>query len=131
MSYIYGIFLTGVMDKDGEYKEQCMYIGSSCDIDRRWKDHRQVLAKGKHSNKSLQKAYNAMCETGIGQFEYRILYKINTDNSLIRYFAEMLAISYFRPSCNKALIQQGRSRVVFSRADRDIAEKLLNVICDF
>lgn len=131
MSYIYGIFLTGVMNKDGEYKEQSLDVGSSNDIERRWKEHRQALDKNKHKNKSLQKAYNFMSESGVGEFTYKILYKINTDDSLIRYFSEMLAISYFRPSCNKALIQQGRSRVIFSRADRDIAEKLLNVICDF
>ncbi|NRY59861.1 GIY-YIG nuclease family protein [Clostridium beijerinckii] len=131
MSYIYGIFLTGVMDKNGEYKDQCLYVGSSNDFERRWKQHRQALEKNKHTNKSLQKAYNFMIESGVGEFTYKILYKINNDNTLLKFFGEMLAISYWKPTSNKALVQQGRNRVVFQKCDKDIAEKLLGVICTY
>lgn len=131
MSYIYGIFLTSVMDKNGTYTDECLYIGSSSDIERRWKQHRQALEKNKHSNRSLQKAYNFMIESGVGEFTYKILYKINSDNTLIKFFSEMLAISYWKPTCNKALVAQGRNRVIFQKCEKDIAEKLLSVICSY
>lgn len=47
----------------GIYRIYCVitgksYIGQSKDIEKRWQEHDNLLKKGKHHSKSLQKDYN-------------------------------------------------------------------------
>lgn len=89
--------------------------------------HRKTLEKGKHSNKSLQKKYNTYGQ----DFTYKIIKEINTENSLIKFFAENLANSIYKPCCNKCIIAQGRNRIILSRCDVGLANNLLDVICSY
>lgn len=115
MSYIYGLFGT-----NGD----CYYIGSTENPTRRKKEHIQSLLNKKHSNKTLQKKFN---ECG-GAIEFKVLYELKTDNTLIKFMLESLVNSVYKPKCNKCIIQQGRSKVILQRCDEDIAKELINVI---
>ena len=42
------------------------YIGSSCNIEARWKDHRLHLRGGRHGNRFLQRAWNKYGESSFG-----------------------------------------------------------------
>lgn len=49
--------------KSGIYRITCLsngkcYIGSSCDISRRWREHKYALDNNRHDNKYLQSAWN-------------------------------------------------------------------------
>lgn len=116
MFYIYGIFL----------KDKCLYIGSTEDTDKRWKQHSSTLSRQKHSNKSLQKQYDID-----NNFEYKVIMQLPTDNTLIKFFVESLVNSIYKPSCCKAIIAQGRMRVILQRTEPKLAEKILECIKDY
>lgn len=120
MTNIYGIF--------NEKDDQCIYVGETTrKPEVRWAEHRRQLKNGSHTNKSLQKYYDALENKDDIRFE--LLSSIDTDNSLLRYFFESLNISLYRPLCNKCVIDQGRGkRVVMARCDKKIAEKLIECI---
>lgn len=48
------------------------YVGSSIDIDRRWRDHRRYLNKGCHNSIYLQRAWD---KYGYEQFEFVLIEK--------------------------------------------------------
>lgn len=114
-SYIYGIF----------HKGECLYIGSSFDYKKRWKQHKSALEKGKHTNKTLQKYIDKI---GINNIEFEVLWELNTDNTLIKFMFESLYNSLYKPKCNKCVIQQGRNKVILQRCNKDVAEKLIEDI---
>jgi hypothetical protein len=116
MTSIYGIF-----DND-----TLLYAGSTeRNPDDRFAEHKRDLIKGKHCNKTLNKYYDN-CNNK--EFTYKVIYQVNTDNSLIKFFLEMLAISYLRPKCNKCCIKVGFAQLSLSRCDKDIAKRLIDVI---
>lgn len=119
MTTIYGIFIDN----------KCIYVGSTgrIDIEDRWKEHKKALKKGKHSNKTLQKKYDTYGDL----FEYRIIKEIKSDNTLIKFFAESLVNSIYKPTSNKCIIAQGRMRVILQRCDVGLANNLLDVICNY
>lgn len=49
------------------------YVGSSCDIERRWRDHRRSLTGGKHHSAHLQRAWN---KYGLEAFSFAILEEV-------------------------------------------------------
>lgn len=112
MTYIYGIKQEGT---------GIIYIGSTDNYERRFKEHRRELKKGKHLNKTLQKYYNKN-----NDIEFKVLCKINTDNTLLKFFMESLYNSYYKPKTNKCVIMQGRNRVILQRCDKQIAKKLID-----
>lgn len=102
-----------------------LYLGSTeRSVNDRSKEHLRNLKMGKHSNKSLQKEYDKVN----GKIEVRLISSINTSNSLLRFFYEMLYISAMKPLTNKCVISQGNSRIVLQRTSEEIAEELINVI---
>lgn len=119
--YIYGIYLSNETSS-----EKLAYIGSTFDIDERTKSHVTKLQTKKHSNKTLSKLYH---DGDI--IDVRVLYEVNTDNTLIKMIMEMCAISYLNPPCNKCVYQVGMSRLVFSKAPSDLAQKLLDCILEY
>ena len=116
MAYIYGIFIG----------DKCIYIGSTDDIERRWKQHKKSLEKGKHTNLSLQKAYNKAIKDGL-EFEYTVLKQLESESTLIKFMFEGLYNSLYKPSCAKIVISQGRNRIILSRCSKELAEKLIEV----
>ena len=71
--------------------ENKVYIGSSVDIDRRWKEHRSKLNKEAHANKQLQEDWDAY---GDESFSFEIL---EETTNLIK--AEQDYINSFWPNC--------------------------------
>ena len=57
------------------------YIGSSCDIESRWRGHRADLDRKKHCNTHLQNAWN---KHGEGSFQFKILEKCKLGQEKIR-----------------------------------------------
>lgn len=57
------------------------YIGSSVDIEKRWKNHLYQLKRNKHHSKHLQNAYN---KHGRENFDFRILEHTAIGNMLVR-----------------------------------------------
>ena len=48
------IYLYQILNKvDGKF-----YLGTTCDIDRRWKEHKRSLSQGTHHSIYLQRAWN-------------------------------------------------------------------------
>jgi len=58
------------------------YIGSSIDINRRWKEHKNDLKKNKHDNEYLQNSWN---KYGEETFLFEIIEIVNDKNNLIIY----------------------------------------------
>lgn len=56
-----------------------VYVGSSCNISRRWKEHRTDLRRGKHHSPKLQKSWDKYGECS---FEFSLLEAV-ADNSLL------------------------------------------------
>lgn len=55
-----------------------VYIGSSINIESRWKNHLSVLSCGHHENTGLQKDYNLY---GVEAFSFQVLEEIETDDN--------------------------------------------------
>lgn len=55
------------------------YVGSSYDVDRRFKEHKAALRKSVHVNKHLQRAWN---KYGEGAFEFELIMLVDRDNLL-------------------------------------------------
>jgi len=66
------------------------YIGSTGDINDRWKSHRNMLKRGKHHCSHLQSSYN---KWGADVFEYEILLHCDTS---IMFHMEELSFDIFR-----------------------------------
>lgn len=115
MTYIYGIFKN----------EKNIYIGSTNNVEKRFKQHKQALEKGKHSNKTLQKKFDEN-----NNIHFEVLCKLNTNNTLIKFVTECLVNSIHKPVCNKCIIQQGRNRVILQRLEHGQAKQLLNKIVE-
>ena len=118
MIYIYAIYDNDI----------CLYVGCTNDYDKRVRQHTKALTTGTHSNKSLQKYIN---EKGYWKIDYRLLATYENDSTLIKYFAEALWNSKLNPKFAKVVIQQGRSRVVMSRCNKELAERLLEVLDEY
>lgn len=71
------------------------YIGSSVNIERRWKTHRNELMRGIHHNAKLLNAYH---KYGKYSFEYSIVQIIKDVNSLITI--EQLYLDEQKPTYN-------------------------------
>jgi len=90
----------------GIYSIKCLesnkqYIGSSCDIERRWIHHRSYLNNNKHTNNRLQTAWNKHSKD---KFDFKILTICNyADLSL----HEQRFIDYYKPRYNLSLTVEG------------------------
>ena len=115
--YVYSIWL----------KDKCVYVGSTNDIERRWKEHKEDLMYNRHSNKSLQKIYNES-----PTFEYKVLMECPTDNDLLKFFCEFLWNSILSPKSNKCILQQGRKMIILPRIkDKELAQLLVDTIVTY
>jgi hypothetical protein len=68
-----------------------IYIGSACDIKKRWKKHKQNLRNNKHHNIHLQNAWN---KHGEKCFKFEILQNVSVIEHLISY--EQKYLDYFK-----------------------------------
>lgn len=58
------------------------YIGSSKDVERRLKTHKQHLEKGCHNCRVLQKDYDNL---GLNNFEFKLIEQIDNEDLLTAY----------------------------------------------
>lgn len=68
-----------------------IYVGSSCDIVRRWRDHKSHLKRGVHRNIYLQRA---VAKDGIDNFIFEILEEVESENLLIE---EQKLLDFLKP----------------------------------
>lgn len=113
ITYIYSIIQSG----------KIIYVGSTNDADKRFKQHKKALENGKHTNKTLQKKYDEN-----NDIKFVVLYELNTDNTLIKFFVESLVNSVHKPIANRCIIAQGRNRVILQRLEIKQAKEILNKI---
>lgn len=73
-----------------------MYIGSSENLERRWKDHTRLLSKGRHHSVALQKAWDKY----FGQLEFNTML-ICREEDLLLY--EQQYIDFYKPRYNMSL----------------------------
>lgn len=71
MAYIYVILNT---------ETQTPYVGSTFDLQKRWNDHKNKLAKDKHYNIHLQRSYN---KYGITAFTYSVIEQCEDDKEYV------------------------------------------------
>lgn len=100
--------------------KKCVYVGSTNDIARRWKEHKESLLYGKHTNKTLQKIYNEN-----PNLEYKIEVELPVDNDLLKFFLEFLINSLLTPKSNKCILQQGRKMICLPRLKDKVLAKLI------
>jgi len=85
-----------------------IYIGSSINICKRWKEHTSSLIKGKHANQHLQKAWN---KYGEDNFSFRILEECSPVKDTILFLEQKyLDLSPEYNICKIAGNTQGVSR---------------------
>lgn len=59
----------------------CVYIGSTVNADRRWEEHKRALRKGCHHSKYLQRAWD---KHGMNAFEFILIEPVPSNTRLIR-----------------------------------------------
>lgn len=117
MSYIYGIY-----DK---LTDNCLYVGQTKRpiVEERWKEYKRDIKNKRHKIKKLNTYL-------IDDLKFRVLLELKTDNTLLLYLAECCYNSILKP-LNRCVLQQGfNNKVILQRCDKDIAEQLLDVICN-
>lgn len=77
-----------------------VYVGSSIDVHKRWKEHKYNLKEGKHHNHHLQRVYN---KYGKSTFRYSVLEECSEDVLLDR---ERYHESLFKDTYNMAPISE-------------------------
>ena len=94
-----------------EDREKRVYIGSSVNIRRRWREHAKALQSRKHHNPKLQQAWS---QRGPDFFEWRVLQYVERESELNRF--EQYWIDVLGPWYNVALVAD---RPVVSEEKRD------------
>ena len=93
------------MNKSGIYKitntinGKC-YVGSSADIDARWRKHKHLLNNNKHHSVHLQSSWN---KYGKDVFEFKIIFCCLKDKHVLYRF-EQYFFELYKPKYNKCLI---------------------------
>lgn len=72
--------LTGIYKIQSKINPDRIYIGSSVNIDRRWKDHLKLLRKKKHHSPQMQKHFN---KYGITDLEFSVIFECNNESLII------------------------------------------------
>jgi group I intron endonuclease len=82
----------------GVYAIQCIdgrtYVGSSFDVETRWRKHREALRRGANNNRPIQKAWDQL---GQGAFRFSVL-EVVPDGDL--YAAEQRWMDHYRERCS-------------------------------
>lgn len=122
MSYgVYGIY----------HGDTLLYIGSSGDLDRRFKQHIRQLKQGKHRNKTLQKHVNEN-EINVDELIFKLIHKTLDSSKSRLYIAEVVAILLYKPKCNRAVLQasgaSGRAFLSFSKPEVEFDEGILKYL---
>jgi group I intron endonuclease len=85
-----------------------IYIGSSCNTERRWKDHKRFLRYGKHHAKYLQRSYNLH---GADVFTFEVI--ITCDRDYLLYYEQQF-LDQLHPKFNSSTVANGCSGVEYT-----------------
>lgn len=95
------------------------YIGSSINVERRWKEHRAQLAAGKHHSIFLQKAFDSF---GPDSFKFNVIETVSCESNLLE--REQFYIDTVKPEYNvcqtAGRIDASSSQVKEARFERSI-----------
>lgn len=97
-----GRFLVGAVVMQGIYKIENKsngkrYIGSTNNIQKRWREHRSLLKRGGHFNDHLQKSWD---KYGSGSFSFDIIFVVDSEEDLFLY--EQWYLDVLKPEYNMA-----------------------------
>lgn len=108
-----------------------LYIGStSRKVSTRWQEHKRELQKGAHSNKALQKYFNKN-ELSIEDLEFKLLYKKNTEDKLVKFTLELFTISLTQPLQSGCVIKSNRTVVRFKKVeDKELCKRIIESIME-
>ena len=115
---------------------QMLYIGSSSNVQQRWKNHKQRY-KDINSKEYNKKLYQAIREYGIDNFEFSILEECSLDalHELEKYYINLLEtekygynISYGYENHNKALLNDIRERYNNKESKRSVYKDYETII---
>jgi group I intron endonuclease len=70
------------------------YVGSACEFQKRWLEHRRDLERGNHHSRALQRAWN---KYGGSNFEFRVVENCSRDLLIVR---EQAAFDLLKPEYN-------------------------------
>jgi group I intron endonuclease len=81
--------ICGVYKIQSIIKPKCIYIGSTKNINKRWKNHAYLLRVGRHSNSKLQQHYN---KYGSDDLKYSLLCECGEDDrcAMEQFFIDAL-----------------------------------------
>lgn len=96
------------------------YIGSSINIEKRWREHKLALKKNKHHNPYLQRVWNKYGEHG---FEFSVLEICSIEEILNReqYYLDLLLPNY--NLCKSAGNTRGRLHTKLAKLKMSISRK--------
>jgi group I intron endonuclease len=112
---IYGIY---------NHKNQVLYIGSSIDLDRRYKEHYSSLLMGNHKNEDLLKFSKLY---GIDNLIFKIINLCEYDELS---FNEVFYIKLLSPICNKTYSELNKYKPTFDKFKDNDYDKIRNYISE-
>ena len=95
-----------------------MYIGSSCDLNKRYYTHVGLLRKDRHSNKHLQRSWN---KYGEYNFKFSVIEYVDNNNDLIireQYWMDELQAFHPSTGYNIRKIASSNLGLIFSKEAR-------------
>lgn len=105
-----------------ELNGQCLYVGQSKDIKRRWTEHRRHLRQNRHENVYLQRIYNKHKD-----FQYSVIEENDFDN-LNRL--ELEYIQKLKPLCNMQIPDEKGSFTVTEESRKKMSLATLSRVND-
>jgi group I intron endonuclease len=101
---------SGIYQIQSKYKPKRIYIGSSCNIKRRWENHRYDLRKNKHGSSKLQNHFN---KYGINDLLFEVIELCDIDKLISK---EQFYIDSLNPFFNNCKI--ANSPLGIKRSDK-------------
>jgi group I intron endonuclease len=92
--------------------EGLAYVGSTTDLKRRWRRHRNDLARGTHHSRYLQRLWN---KYGADAFEWSVLEAVLSESQLLA--TELVWVKQLNPALN-TITPDVKDRLRFSDASR-------------
>lgn len=105
-----------------ELNGQCLYVGQSKDIKRRWTEHRRHLRQNRHENVYLQRIYNKHKD-----FQYSVIEENDFDNL---NGLELEYIQKLKPLCNMQIPDEKGSFTVTEESRKKMSLATLSRVND-
>jgi len=112
--------ISGVYAISSIRKPSRIYVGSSVNIGKRWKEHKNELKSGRHANGRLQNHYN---KYGAEDLVYRYLTPCEKDFLII---AEQAFIDFYKPYFN--ILPKAGSTIGYRHTEESRAKMSLGLI---